>query len=596
MRALAVVVAEHPDVLYVVAGRTHPEVVRREGERYRDSSAGSTSELGLDEHVLFVDRYLSDDDIRASSAHRVFLTPYRAQEQVVSGVLTFALAAGCPVVSTPYFYATELLSTGAGRLVGFDDHEAMARRVVTCSGTSAAGAAAQRARASAPSTPGPRSAGRRSRCWARGEVHASDGGPASGIRVTAGWAGRQPRSRHATWSARGGRRHRPARRGTGARPSARATASTTSPAWPWWRTRSQPRAGTRVAGGGAGRASTSSRRRGTRTRGDAQLPRVDGGWLDQPHPGDHLGRAMWALGEIGSGSGPLAQRSRGLLGDVVSADPPSQPEGRGVRRARADPAARRPAGGAAGCCTSSPTSWRAVRENASPEWQWFEDELTYDNAGWRRHSSPPRHRAGRGPARRASRRSSGTAHQCGLDSDAVVLVGNRWRHRRCRGTARGREGRWPAGRGGAPGDEGDEQPLDAAALVEACVEAYRVTGSPPTASGAVDAFAWFHGRNRWGLAVYDEVSGGCHDGVGPRRAERQRGSGVHARLPPGVAGPGVRRPEAGGGTGEGRPSSDPIAWRTPPEHYGPWEQVPASSRTASRTAGSTSLSSRRPTR
>jgi len=115
IRALTTVRERHPDVLYVVAGRTHPQVVRTEGERYRDSLRRLTTDLGLQDHVLFLDRYLGDDDIRTLLARtEVFVTPYRSQEQVVSGVLTFALVAGCPVVSTPYRYATELLAGGAG--------------------------------------------------------------------------------------------------------------------------------------------------------------------------------------------------------------------------------------------------------------------------------------------------------------------------------------------------------------------------------------------------------------------------------------------------------------------------------------------------
>ncbi len=139
IRALTTVRETHPGVLYVVAGRTHPQVVRTEGERYRESLHRLVTDLGLDDHVLFLDRYLSDDDIRTLLARtEVFLTPYRSQEQVVSGVLTFALVAGCPVVSTPYRYATELLAGGAGRLVGFDDHEAVAGALLELLGDDAA--------------------------------------------------------------------------------------------------------------------------------------------------------------------------------------------------------------------------------------------------------------------------------------------------------------------------------------------------------------------------------------------------------------------------------------------------------------------------
>jgi hypothetical protein len=76
----------------------------------------------------------------------------------------------------------------------------------------------------------------------------------------------------------------------------------------------------------------------------------------------------------------------------------------------------------------------------------------------------------------------------------------------------------------AGADEGDEQPLDAAALVEACVEAYRTTGRQLYRDRAVRALDWFHGRNRWGLALVDPVSQGCHDGVGPDGLNANQGA------------------------------------------------------------------------
>lgn len=146
LRALPEVVAAHPDVLYVVAGRTHPEVVRREGEGYRRALEELARDLGVDDHVLFLDRYLDIDEIHGLLARTVlFLTPYRSPEQVVSGVLTFAVVAGCPVVSTPYSYATELLSTGAGSLVPFDDPVALGDAVLHLLGDDVALRAAARA-------------------------------------------------------------------------------------------------------------------------------------------------------------------------------------------------------------------------------------------------------------------------------------------------------------------------------------------------------------------------------------------------------------------------------------------------------------------
>jgi glycosyltransferase involved in cell wall biosynthesis len=131
IRALPAVVAAHPEVLYLVAGQTHPEVVKVEGERYRLDLERLVGDLGLTEHVQFLDRFLTTAEL-AVLLHRtdLYLTPYRSREQIVSGALTFAVVAGCPVVSTPYYYAEDLLTSGAGVLVPFGDPDALAGGVL----------------------------------------------------------------------------------------------------------------------------------------------------------------------------------------------------------------------------------------------------------------------------------------------------------------------------------------------------------------------------------------------------------------------------------------------------------------------------------
>jgi len=117
----------HDDVVYVVAGRTHPEVVRHEGERYREQLQAQVRELGLAEVVVFRNWFHGVDELAALLAcSDVFLTPYSDAEQIVSGALSFAVAAGVPFVSTPYRYARDLAARGCGLLVPFADPDAMA--------------------------------------------------------------------------------------------------------------------------------------------------------------------------------------------------------------------------------------------------------------------------------------------------------------------------------------------------------------------------------------------------------------------------------------------------------------------------------------
>ena len=115
-----------PDATVAVVGATHPEVQRQSGERYRDSLRELAADLGLADRVRFVDRYLSDAELAAwLVATDVFVTPYRDAQQMSSGTLAYAVAAGAAVISTPYAHARELLRDGRGLLVPFEDPDAL---------------------------------------------------------------------------------------------------------------------------------------------------------------------------------------------------------------------------------------------------------------------------------------------------------------------------------------------------------------------------------------------------------------------------------------------------------------------------------------
>jgi glycosyltransferase involved in cell wall biosynthesis len=131
VRALPSIVASHSEVLYLIAGQTHPDVIQKEGETYRLGLQRLVHDLDLGDHVWFIDRFLSINELAMLLARTdLYLTPYRSRDQIVSGALTFAVAAGCPVVSTPYFYAEDLLSSGAGRLVPIGDSSKLAAAVL----------------------------------------------------------------------------------------------------------------------------------------------------------------------------------------------------------------------------------------------------------------------------------------------------------------------------------------------------------------------------------------------------------------------------------------------------------------------------------
>ncbi len=126
VRALPDVVRAHPDILYLVLGATHPEVKKADGEEYRLSLRRLVKDLGLEKHVVFINRFVTDEELhRYLSAADYYLTPYLSREQITSGTLAFALGLGKAVISTPYWYAEELLADGRGILVPFRDEAAI---------------------------------------------------------------------------------------------------------------------------------------------------------------------------------------------------------------------------------------------------------------------------------------------------------------------------------------------------------------------------------------------------------------------------------------------------------------------------------------
>jgi glycosyltransferase involved in cell wall biosynthesis len=128
IRALPDVVKKHPEVLYLVVGETHPEIRKREGEKYRNSLIELIKRLHLEKHVRFVNQYLTTPQlIRYLQATNIYITPYIERYQITSGTLAYALGCGKPVISTPYLYAAEALAEGRGLLAEFQNPKSFAR-------------------------------------------------------------------------------------------------------------------------------------------------------------------------------------------------------------------------------------------------------------------------------------------------------------------------------------------------------------------------------------------------------------------------------------------------------------------------------------
>ena len=131
IKALPEITRQHPQLMYIVLGATHPSLVRSEGESYRLSLERLAEKVGVKQNVAFYNRFAQPDELRAFiGAADIYLTPYLNKEQITSGTLCYAFGSGKAVISTPYWHAEELLAEGRGVLVPFRNSDAIAEAVI----------------------------------------------------------------------------------------------------------------------------------------------------------------------------------------------------------------------------------------------------------------------------------------------------------------------------------------------------------------------------------------------------------------------------------------------------------------------------------
>ncbi len=129
--AMPAIIARCPDAMYVILGATHPNLVLHQGEVYRESLVARVRELGIESHVTFVDRFVDQATLlEFISMCDVYVTPYLNEAQMTSGTLAYSFGLGRAVVSTPYWHAKELLADGRGVLVPFGDSEAIGEEII----------------------------------------------------------------------------------------------------------------------------------------------------------------------------------------------------------------------------------------------------------------------------------------------------------------------------------------------------------------------------------------------------------------------------------------------------------------------------------
>lgn len=509
LEALPEMIERHPGIVYTVAGRTHPDVSRREGERYRLTLERRVHELGLGDQVEFDDRFLSVDELSdLLAATDVFLTPYGNREQIASGALTFALAAGCAVVSTPYWYAQDMLASGAGVLVPFRDPEALANAV--CGYVE------------------------------RPDMLRAARTEAQRIGSTLAWpavAGATARVLHEACELAPRRRpagvadlHLPTLRtdhlltltdDVGIVQHAHGIIPNRSSGYCVDDVARLAVVSLALAERGDEQVWTSNlycalaflQAAADEHGGMHNFMGYDRRWLDEPHVGDHVGRSIWALGDILATAWipAVVRPARDLLDrlvDMLSADVSLRTAAYtvlGLSRLDADRlglAAHRQLERLVEQLAE------AYERTCSEDWCWFEDELSYDNARLSQALLAGAYALDRPELAELGLESlRWLGDECGLHQNALRLPGHR-------GRRRGEP---------APG-AGDEQPLDAAALVEAELSAFALTHEAEHGVRAIRAFEWFLGRNRLQRPLYDFATGGCSDGLGSEELNDNEGA------------------------------------------------------------------------
>lgn len=515
--AMPLILKRRPDAVYVVLGATHPNLVRDQGEAYRESLMARVRELGVEDHVVFLDRFVDQATLlEFISMCDVYATPYLNEAQMTSGTLAYSFGLGRPVVSTPYWHAHELLADGRGVLVPFGDaaatgHEiaelltddarrdAMCRRAYTVSRTMTWQRAAERyvsvfeqarqghwlkvvARSDA-TLPEPR----------------SPAVPDMQIGHFLAMCDDTGLFQHAVHSVPD-RSH-----GYCVDDNARALLLACALNDPG--EQRLPEILTARFAAFVQHAWNPDTRRFRNFMG------FNRSWLEGSGSEDSHGRTLWALGECARRDASPSRRrwAQALFAEAL-------PTAEGFRSPRAwaftllglDAYCAAAADDLHACEVRHLLAGRLMSILASvesPEWAWFEEGLAYDNARL------PQALIMAGMATKTfDYVDAGLRSLRWLMTQQTAPAG----HFRPVGTAGFGERRQPP-------RTFDQQPVEATATIAACLTAWRADGDAEWKTIATRVFAWFLGNNDLSVALVDPHTGSCRDGLHPDRANENRG-------------------------------------------------------------------------
>ena len=515
--AMPSILARCPDAVYVVLGATHPNLVREQGEAYRDSLLERVRELGVEDHVVFLDQFVDLPTLLGFiSMCDVYVTPYLNEAQMTSGTLAYSFGLGKAVVSTPYWHAQELLADGRGILIPFGDATAFGREIADLL-TDDVRRQAMRRRAYADS---------RAMTWERTAeryLHAFESArrghrlrviprPAPALPVRDDRALPELKTayllsmcddtglfQHAVHSVPD-RAH-----GYCVDDNARALLLACALNAPGEQPLSEP-----MTARLAGFVQHAWNPDNGRFRNFMSFAR---NWLEDTGSEDSHGRTLWSLGECArsDASGSRRQWASELFATALPV----------VEQFRSPRAWAFTLLGLDGYCAavSSDGEARRLRQVladrllalltavATPQWVWFEEGLAYDNARLPQALIVTGMATGQLAYTKAGLRALRW-----LAALQTAPAG----HFRPVGTAGFGEKRMPP-------KPFDQQPLEAAAMISASLAAWRADGDAAWKADAGRAFAWFLGRNDLSAPLVDLDTGSCRDGLHPDRRNENRG-------------------------------------------------------------------------
>lgn len=517
--AMPQIIARHPATRYVIVGATHPHLVRHEGERYRQTLERLAAEQGVAGQVEFHNRFVDITELMAFiGAADIYVTPYLNPDQITSGTLAYAFGCGKAVLSTPYWHARELLEEGRGVLVPFRDSAAIAREVCGLLDDE------------------PRRHAMRKRAYLLGrEMIWSRVAERYVMAFRTARLGMlvKPRRLEPDRPARLPRRQLPALRlrhlwrltdSTGLMQHATFDVANRAEGYC---TDDNARALSAMVVMDALGLGTAASHRAAHTYAafvqhafDPATGRFhnflsfDRRWLDDTGSDDCLGRAIHALGTCLGRT-----RSPGLRGWATRLFTPAvravlattSPRAWALAILGAQEYLRRFDGDRFVAAARTELAERLMQLRrcvADQEWAWFEDIVAYDNAR---------------PCQALIAVGRWTNNDEMLTTGLDMLG---WLVARQRSTG----GRFsPIGCNGfltrgEPAAVFDQQPLEAHAMIAACLEAFHATGDKAWVDRAWNAFDWFQGHNVLGVVLCDPHTGGCRDGLQEDRANENQGA------------------------------------------------------------------------